>query len=181
MHSIWGNIFKRDDGPLGTRDLLKQIPIFSTLTNRELAAVERLLYRREYGGGDTIFRQGEPGVGMYIVAEGVVEIIYEPTGQILATLQKGEFFGEIALLNETPRSATARARTACILWGIFQPDLLSLLERNPSLGVKLLLALSQITGQRLVQADLQMHKLHEEAVRLEAALEQQDGEQADGT
>lgn len=164
MDSFWGNIFKREDQQ-DTYTLLKRVPLFEHMTRREISAVERIMYRRDYTHGETIFRQGEPGVGMYVVQHGVVSIIYEPTGQVLAELHDGDFFGEIALLNETPRSATAQARTDCTLWGLFQPELLDLLERDPRLGVKLLQPLAQIAGQRLIRADKKMQALREELAR----------------
>ena len=167
MDSFWGNIFKRPDQQ-DTYTLLKKVPLFEAMNHREMDAVERIMHRREYRAGEVIFRQGEPGVGMYVVRHGLVEIIYEPSGEVLAELRDGDFFGEIALLNETPRSATAKAATACTLWGLFQPDLLDLLERDPRLGVKLMVPLAQIAGQRLIRADAQMQTLREELEQYEA-------------
>ena len=167
MDSFWGNIFKRQDQQ-DIYTLLKKVPLFGAMNRREMDAVERIMHRRDYRADEVIFRQGEPGVGMYVVQHGLVEIIYEPSGQVLAELRDGDFFGEIALLNETPRSATATATTACTLWGLFQPDLLDLLERDPRLGVKLLLPLAQIAGQRLIRADAQMQALREELAEHEA-------------
>jgi len=166
VDSFWSNIFRRE-GQQDTYTLLKQIPIFETMNRRELDAVKRIMYRREFRAGEVIFQQGEPGVGMYIVQNGIVAIQYEPTGELLAELHDGDFFGEIALLNETPRSATARARTACTLWGLFQPEVLDLLARNPRLGVKMLLPLAQIAGSRLIRADKQMQQLREELAEAE--------------
>ncbi|QXD14240.1 cyclic nucleotide-binding domain-containing protein [Rhodocaloribacter litoris] len=161
MNSIWDNFFRRGPGRPSMHDLLRGIPLFADLNRKELDAVERILYRREYAPGEVVFRQGEPGVGMYIIEQGRVCIIREPSGHVLATLGAGDFFGEIALLNETPRSATARAETAATLWGFFQPELLDLLERNPRLGVKVLLPLARITGQRLVRADEELAALED--------------------
>ena len=170
MDSFWGNIFKREDQQ-DTYALLKQIPIFEKMSRRELSAIERIMYRREYRSGEVIFRQGEPGVGMYVVQHGTVSIVFEPTGQVLAELHDGDFFGEIALLNETPRSATAQARTDCTLWGLFQPELLDLLGRDPRLGVKLLLPLAQIAGQRLIGSDRQVEALRRELEQYTAQTE----------
>ena len=75
MDSFCGNIFKREDQQ-DTYTLLKQIPIFEKMSRRELGAVERIMYRREYRSGDVIFRQGEPGVGMYVVQHGTVPIVF---------------------------------------------------------------------------------------------------------
>ncbi len=170
MDSFWGNIFKREDQQ-DTYALLKKVPIFEKMSRRELDAVERIMYRREYRSGDVIFRQGEPGVGMYVVQHGTVSIVFEPSGEVLAELRDGDFFGEIALLNETPRSATAQARTDCTLWGLFQPELLDLLGRDPRLGVKLLLPLAQIAGQRLIRTDVHLQALREELEHYKAQAE----------
>lgn len=168
MNSIWGNIFQQKREQNETQDLLRGLPLFETLNSRELSALERILYRRTYAADEVLFRRGDPGVGMYIIQNGRVAILFED--RLLAELKDGEFFGEIALLNETPRSATAVARTPCTLLGLFQPDLLGLLERNPRLGVKLLFALAQVTGKRLIAADQQMHDLYEEIGALKAQL-----------
>ncbi len=178
VDSFWGNIFKRQDQQ-DTYTLLKKVPLFEAMSPREMDAVERIMHRREYRAGEVIFRQGEPGVGMYVVQHGLVEIIYEPSGKVLVELRDGDFFGEIALLNETPRSATAKATTASTLWGLFQPDLLDLLARDPRLGVKLMVPLAQIAGRRLIRADAQMQALREELAQCEAEkksrLEAHDG------
>jgi CRP-like cAMP-binding protein len=164
MDSFWGNVFKGEVQE-ETHELLKRIPIFEKLDRRELIAIEHIMHRRQYAADEVVFRQGEPGVGMYVVQSGQVSISYEPKGQVLAELSDGDFFGEVALLNETPRSATAQARTTCTLWGLSRPDLLDLLVRNPRLGVRLLLPLAQITGQRLIRADEQIHALREALAR----------------
>lgn len=169
MDSFWGNIFRRERPEEETRNLLRGIPIFAALDGRELDLVEKILYRRDYEAGEVIFRQEDPGMGMYIIAHGKVSIVYEPTGQTLAEMADGEFFGEVALLNETPRSATARARTDCRLLCVFQPDVLNLVERRPRLGVKLLLALAQIAGQRLIRLSEETQALREELMRCRAA------------
>jgi CRP-like cAMP-binding protein len=98
---------------------------------------------------------------MYIIQEGTIEIVYEPTSDTLAELTDGDFFGELALLNETPRSATAVARTESVLYGLFRPDLLGLVERDPSLGVQILLRMSQVISERLIQTNEQVQQLRE--------------------
>lgn len=176
MDSLWSNIFRRSP-ERGLEALLKRVPIFAALDARELAALEKILYRREYAPGEVVFRQGEPGVGMYVIEHGAVAITLEPTGRLLTTLADGDFFGEIALLNETPRSATATATRESVLWGLFQPELLDLVERSPRLGVKLLVPLAQSLGHRLIRSDTQLQALHEELLALrEASPHHGDGE-----
>lgn len=160
VDSFWGNIFRQSDEE-SVYTLLREIPLFDELSRGELSSVKSILHRREYAPGEVLFHQGNPGVGMYIIQEGTIEIVYEPTGDTLAELRDGDFFGELALLNETPRSATAIARTESVLYGLFRPDLLGLVERDPSLGVQLLLRMSQVISERLIQTNEQVQKLRE--------------------
>lgn len=158
MSGFWSNIFTPSDEDDSTLALLASVPVFGELSGKELKAVERILYRRTYTARETIFSQGDPGVGMYIIAEGEVEIRAEPEGKVLTMLSEGAFFGEIALLNDDPRSATAVAASPCVLWGFYQPELIDLLERKPRLGVKILFSVAQITGKRLVAVDEELRR-----------------------
>ena len=131
------------------RDTLRSIPIFSELGRRELASVERILHKREYSAGEIIFRQDEPGLGMYIIESGRVSILTDDALNNMTELGDGEFFGELPLLDGGSRSATAVAKTPCRIFGFFQPDLFGLIERDPRLGVKIVLSLAAIIGMRL--------------------------------
>ncbi len=177
MDSLWSNIF-RPRPTAGTQALLKRVPMFHDLNRRELAELEKILYRRHYDADEVIFRQGDPGVGMYVIESGSVAILHETTGRTLATLGSGDFFGEIALLNETPRSARAVATAAAELHGLFQAELYDLIERAPRLGVKLLLPLARNLGSRLLHADARLQGLHEQLEVLGVAVDP-DGEDGD--
>lgn len=164
MQSFWKSLTRSSSSE--EDELLGSIPLFEDLTPRELDAVQRLLHRREYVAGESVFVQGEPGLGMYIILRGTISIQSEPSGRELVELIDGDFFGEIALLNEVIRTATARAKTDCTLVSLFQPDLLSLLDRNPRLGVKVLLALARLAGLRLVEVSDEMEAVSAERDRL---------------
>ena len=170
MTSLWASLLRRPSGD-PEDDLLSAIPLFEDLTPREIDAVQRLLHRRDYVAGESVFVQGEPGLGMYIISRGAVSIQSEPSGRELVELSDGDFFGEIALLNEVIRTATARAKTDCTLLSLFQPDLLGLLERNPRLGVKVLLSLARLVGMRLVEvgAESEAHVRECDALRATVA------------
>ena len=159
-HPLWHNLMRSRSSEEDARHLLKQTPIFADLSRRELDAIERIVYHREYETGQTIFHQGEPGVCMYIVKKGQVAIVQHPSNMVLAELVKGDFFGEITLLNETPRSASATTTARTELLAIPQSDLMSLLTRNTRLGVKVLLPLARITSQRLMRINDDMEQLH---------------------
>lgn len=157
MPSLWRNVLGSPSE--SEEDVLRHIPLFEDLTPREIASLRRLLHRREYVSGESVFLQGEPGLGMYIIAKGIISIQSEPSGRELVELRDGHFFGEIALLNEVIRTATARAKTDCLLLSLFQPDLMGLLDRNPRLGVKILLSLARLVGMRLVEVSDELEDL----------------------
>lgn len=172
MSSLWRNVLGSADDE--EEDVLRHIPLFDDLSRRDIAVLQRLLHRREYVAGESIFLQGEPGLGMYIIAKGAVSIQSEPTGRELVELRDGNFFGEIALLNEVIRTATARAKTDCLLLSLFQPDLMGLLDRNPRLGVKILLALARLAGIRLVEVSDELEDLRHKHDALLARLSDAD-------
>jgi CRP/FNR family transcriptional regulator, cyclic AMP receptor protein len=148
--SFWGNIFKTDrPSNKAEWELLKKIPIFGEMGSRELLQIDGILHRREYSANETIFIEGDPGLGMYIIEEGIVEILCGPDRQCLAELKGGEFFGELSLLDDSPRTASAVAKTRCKLLSFFQPDLFDFLDRKPRLGIKITVNLARVIGERL--------------------------------
>jgi CRP-like cAMP-binding protein len=163
MNNFWGNIFKdRNKEDEEIISVLKNIPVFEGLNRRELSAIELILHRRDYRPEEVIFQQGDPAVGMYIIIRGDVEIVYESASRVLASLRSGEFFGELALLDDSPRSAKAIARTQSRMLGFFQSDLFDLTERNPKLGVKVVTRLARIIGERLKKSNEQIQIMQEE-------------------
>jgi CRP/FNR family cyclic AMP-dependent transcriptional regulator len=150
------NSRKREPRGPDIRETLKSIPIFTDLSRRELAAVERILHLREYATDEIVFRQEEPGLGMYIIESGRVKIVSDDMASDVSELGDGEFFGELPLLDGGTRSATAIAKSPCRIYGFFQPDLYALIERNPRLGVKIVLSLAAIIGMRLRAANERM-------------------------
>ena len=78
---------------------------------------------------------------------------------MIAELHDGDFFGELALLDDSPRSATVIARMDCKMLGFFQSDLLDLIERTPRLGVKIVMRLLTVIGERLKKSNEQVQAL----------------------
>ena len=154
----------RSEKDLISEELLSQLALFSGFNRQDLRHIRPLLYHRKYRPGERIFSQGEVGSGMYILQRGSVDIIHEDedegTSQLLQRLTEGDFFGELALLSDVLRSATAIAYEKSEILVLFQADLFDMIERQPELGVRLIRALSRITGERLIQ-------VNEELVRRE--------------
>lgn len=160
MSSLWENIFRpRQDAQDTISSVLRRIPVFDGLDARELHQIEKILHEREYRPEERIFLQGDPGLGMYIIIEGNVEIVSEPGHHLLTVLHEGEFFGELALLDESPRTATALAQSPCRVLCLVQSDLYDLIDRNPKLGVKILVQLARTIGERLKKTNEYVHEL----------------------
>jgi len=167
--SVWANIFRKKEGEKeDILTVLKHIPLFQDLSKKELRQLERILHQRTYKQGEVVFNEGEPGVGMYIIEDGEVQITIGKDRRVLAVLSKGDFFGEMALLLEAPRTASAIASKASILYGFFQPDLFSILETYPRTGNKILLRLSQMIAERLRRSNIENRELREKLQALEA-------------
>ncbi len=152
-NAFWTNVFSRwNTSDNETVLTLKQVPVFHGFTNRDYREIEKLIHERNYKPGETVFKRNAPGEGMYVILTGNVEIFMEDLSgnkNTLAELTNGEFFGELSLLDDDIRSATAIATDHSKLLGFFRPDLFSLLERNPELGNKILLNLAKVIGTRL--------------------------------
>jgi CRP-like cAMP-binding protein len=141
------------------QEILKGIPIFSGLEASDYSKIARLAYKRHYRSQEIIFREKHPGAGMYVIQEGMVEIIkgLQSGGRhILVVLGDGDFFGELALLDSEPRSATAVAARPTDIIGIFRPDLMDLVKREPRLGVKILMNMVRFISSRLRKTSLKL-------------------------
>ena len=162
-NAIWRNVFSGRSVQKGsTEELLSKVPAFAGLSARELKEVGVIVHKREYRAGEPVFNQGDPGLGMYIVQEGEVSITLrgrDGEERELAVLADGDFFGELALLDESARSASAVCKTPCSLIGFFRPDLFEVIEKNSSLGVKIVLKLAEIVAERLRKTDQELSQL----------------------
>jgi CRP-like cAMP-binding protein len=141
--------------------LEREIPIFKDLTSGDLTEIERIVHVRKYEPGETVFQEGEIGAGLFVIAEGSVDIILEKREEDgkdkrLTSLGKSDFFGELSLLDDERRSATAKATDSSVLIGFFRPDLLDLIERNPRLGSKVLMNVARVIGERLRVTDARL-------------------------
>ena len=138
---------KREEEETATCKLLKKVSIFQELNGRELHKIEQMLYGpRDWRVREAIVNQGDPGIGMYIVVSGQVRVAQmgdDGVEKQLATLTRGDFFGEQALVDESPRSASAYAVRPCSLLVFCRPDLLELIESNIPLALKIVEGLAQ--------------------------------------
>jgi len=133
---------------------LRNSPLLAHASERSLADVAAHLHRRRFRRGEIIFHQGDPGDTLHLVRSGAVKIVLpSPEGEeaIIATLRRGDAFGELALLDDEPRSAMAVALEPCETWTLARDRFRELLDRDPGLRDALLaslaLELRRLTGQ----------------------------------
>ena len=127
--------------------MLRRIPLFAHLTYREQNEVLAVAQTRTFPAGDTVVRQGEPGGDLFVLLEGSVSV--ERSGLPIATLQAGGHFGEMGLVDAGPRSASVLALEPIRVMIIHRDDVLALMQREPTLAVKMLWAFVQVLSQRL--------------------------------
>jgi CRP-like cAMP-binding protein len=123
-------------------------PVFKTTSGGEATVASnsgKKGYALELKAGDYVFREGELGTEMYIINEGKVEILNQvgDEEQVLAVLEKGDFFGEMSVLEDLPRAASARAATDIRLLQINGSTFDQLLRGNPEIAVRMMRKLSR--------------------------------------
>ncbi len=129
---------------------LARVPLFANCTPAEIEAIESVAQEHIYEPGQIIVTQGTPGQAFYTVLSGRVEILRDDKS--LGAFGPGDFFGEMSLLDQAPRSATIRAleTTSCLMLSSW--DFKAVLERHPSIAIKLL----EVLSRRLRVADERM-------------------------
>ena len=143
------SIFARHAPAQGVQELGK-LSLFVDLTAREMKIVNGFLHERNYLQDEVIFDEGDEGQAIYFVLQGQVLIC--PQGQAghpIARLDHGNFFGELALLDDAPRSAQARAAENCTLAVFFRGDFLGLMHSHALIASKIALQLARHLGVRL--------------------------------
>ncbi len=115
---------------------LRRVPLFHGIPDPGLASIARQITERSYESGTVIVKQGETGVGFYMIDEGKVEV--EQGGRTLRTLGPGDFFGELALMEDVPRTASviARAPTRCLQ--LVRWNFRAVLKENPDIAIRVL-------------------------------------------
>jgi len=120
--------------------LLSEVSLFSGASKKELGEIASAIKVVDHSAGDVVAREGERGLGFFLLADGTADVTIG--GQRKATLKRGDFFGEISLLDEGPRSATVTAATPLTLLGLTAWAFKDLVERHASIGLKMLEAVA---------------------------------------
>ena len=150
---LWETLerWKRSSPELDRIKFLKTVAFFNELSDRQLKTVSSILFERRYETDELIFEEGQPGAALFLILDGkvAVEMRRENHTTTLAILERGEFFGEMALLDEAPRSANARSLEQTYALALYRNDLSQLIQRDPQTACQIYRALAHIIGDRL--------------------------------
>ena len=120
--------------------LLGTVPLFKGLSRRQLGKLLVKFFEKEYLPGETIFMEGEPGKALFIILSGSVSICrsHAEGDEILATLTPGSYFGELALIDDQPRFASARVTETSRLLILYRSDFEDLMEGQRNLAIRVM-------------------------------------------
>jgi len=151
------NTFKgKQTKDMSTKKLtsVKESPLFKGLTDEEFGQLFPIFDEKNVTEGKTVFVENMPGESLYVIESGTIKIskmLSEGDENILVTLGKGEIFGEMAVLDGAPRSATARVVEEASLLFVKKTDFDLLCEKSPKLGIKLVKNIVSNFAQRIRQ------------------------------
>jgi serine/threonine protein phosphatase PrpC len=131
-------------------DTLRHVVIFRHLDMSEQCKMMSIVRAVDAAPGEVIMREGETSDALYAILKGTIEV--ERAGTVLRVLQTGEHFGEMALFNARPRSATVRVKSQARLLVVERARFNELIRKEPQLGVKLLWSFAQVLSLRLDDA-----------------------------
>ncbi len=122
-------------------DILKTVPLFAGLDDREREQIAATLRERRFSAGDTVTEEGAGAAGFFIIEAGEADVAVG--GQARRTIRAGDYFGEIALLTGSDRTATIKATSDMVCWGMTPWDFRPLVESNSTIAWKLLIAMAE--------------------------------------
>ena len=122
-------------------EVLERVPLFADLNRRELREVARLFKERRFPQGETVMKEGLGGASFFVIESG--EAIVTVGGNERATLKAGDYFGEVALIDEGDRSATVTASTDVVCHGLTFWEFRPLVQTNPTIAWNLLQTLAK--------------------------------------
>jgi CRP-like cAMP-binding protein len=123
-----------------TPEFIQHVPLFQSLERKQLETLARNLGRRDFTAGQELTSEGAGGVGFFVLETGEAKVAVD--GEERRTLGPGDYFGELALLDRGPRTATITASTDGVAYGITAWEFRPLVEGNPALAWALLQGLA---------------------------------------
>ncbi|OPZ64436.1 MAG: cAMP receptor protein [Candidatus Aerophobetes bacterium ADurb.Bin490] len=136
-------------------EMLKEAVLFKGMSDSELDVVSKKVFLKPYKKGSTLFVEGMPGEVLYIVAEGSIDIIKKTKDgdKVIANLGKGEIVGEMSLIDSGARTATGKTGEDSKLIVVTKNSFMEMLDSDPAITAKILMALLRIINRRLRVTD----------------------------
>ena len=125
-------------------DLLQNVPLFSDMKGKELKRLSQAMTEKRVDAGQPVTEEGKKGVGFFVIESGTARVTVN--GEEKRTLGPGDYFGEIALISDMPRTATVTADTPLRCWGLAPWDFRPLVANNASVAWKLLDSVAKIVA-----------------------------------
>lgn len=154
---LYHRLFQRrlDPQTRDIADLLRNVSILRHLSSNALYAMAGATHRRTYRRGESLYYEGDPGLGLYIVESGRIRLISDAaTDHVreLRELEANEMFGGLSILGDFQRLETAETVTDAHVLGFFRPDLKNVMRRNPKAGAEIAMVLARRVAAQYVEA-----------------------------
>ena len=147
-HPLWQNLFrKKDDRVSQVTDMWMTTPLFDKIPRKECRELVKTMHPRQYKAGEMVFNSGDIGTSIVLIRSGSIEI--KAAEKLLAELNAGDFFGEVALIIDEPRTADAIATEASELIFFLRSDLEEWVKRSPRSGAQFMLNIATVLAARL--------------------------------
>jgi CRP/FNR family cyclic AMP-dependent transcriptional regulator len=121
---------------------LRRVPLFADLGRRDLQKIARLFKPRRFSAGETVIKEGTGGAAFFVIESGEATVFVG--GRKRSTLKAGDYFGEIALIDDGPRTATIAAASELVCWGLTYWDFRPAVQANGRIGWKLLQGMASL-------------------------------------
>lgn len=163
LEVFFENFFKKAEQ--SENKIIKNCPLFSKLTAKELSFLKSVIHHRIYADGETVFKPAS-GTGMYMILKGEINILKgspesQENASLISVLKEGQFFGELALVHKGAyKNLFAQSAGDSKLLAFFQPDLSLISENYPKMAVKILSQICEILSYRLQKAEQKILQAH---------------------
>ncbi len=145
----------------GRVEILQRLPLFDGLDEPALQKIAAAAEERSFTTGDVLVREGSLGMAVFFVVDGHCEVRHDATGKVLATLGPGEIFGEMALLDPGPRTASVVALDDVVVYTLSNWHFKPIVEEHPTVALHML----KTMASRFRRLQAEMLKVHAQAAR----------------
>lgn len=171
LANLYGYIFKdeKNTQEMDTLDFLADSTFFKKLSRRQLKKVLQKLHIRTFREDEFLFEFGNPGAALFLIEEGEVSIEIpdklDGSTRVVTTIGSNTFLGEIALLNNDERTASARALKTTRTLALYRNDLVGMTKTDPEIASVIYQSLAQVLGKRLMTTTKMINEQKKEQAR----------------